>query len=463
VARAIGGKIVLVGGTLPQEDRKAAAGRLLAPPTTDASPIDPCGLRRLGASAPDAANVPGVFLHAAAIETVLTDRLTATAPAVAIAGVTASSGVIGAALGLVLPPYLALVAVLLVGGALFAAATAALAADVWVPVALPLVAVVAAPAVAYAVRYLVEERAKRRLQDAFSHYLSPRVVERLAKEGTTPSLGGERRDVTIMFADLSGFTWLSGQLDPEALTRLTNQYLGYIVDDVDATGGYVDKFIGDAVMAMWGAPVHDQDHAVHGVGAALAAATRIREEGRLAAARGERRYFVKIGVNSGPAVVGNVGTARRYNYTAVGETVNVASRLEGIPGIYGCQVVLGPATAELVREVFLLRELDAIQVRGREAPLTIYQPIARQDTATPEQRDRVARYAEALGHYRARRFADAAVLWEAIAKDEEPAVDVTDERALALSPGLVMAARAREFLAHPPPAPWSGVWVVPGK
>ena len=462
LARVVGGKVVLVGGTLPEEDRKAASGRLLVPPA-DAPAIDACGLKRLGASAPDAANVPGVFLHAASIEAVLTGRLTSTAPVPAVAGVTALSGVAGAALGLALPPYLAVLAVLLLGAGLFTAATTALVANVWLPVALPLMTLVAAPAGAYAVRYLVEERAKRRIQHVFSHYLAPQVVARLSREGSSLSLGGERRDITVMFADLSGFTWLSGQLDPEALTKLTNQYLGYIVDSVESTGGYVDKFIGDAVMAIWGAPLNDDDHAVHGVGAALAAATRVREEGRLAVARGERRYFVKIGLNSGPAVIGNVGTTRRYNYTAVGETVNVASRLEGIPGIYGCQVVLGPATAEPAREAFLLRELDVIQVRGREAPLAIFQPIAPRSLATPEQHDRAARYAEALGHYRARRFADAALLWDAIAKDEEPTADSADSRAPAQSPGEVMAARARVFLTQPPPPSWSGVWVMPGK
>ena len=172
---------------------------------------------------------------------------------------------------------------------------------------------------------------------------------------------------------------------------------------------------------------------------------------------------MKIGLNSGPAVIGNVGTTRRYNYTAVGETVNVASRLEGIPGIYGCQVVLGPATAEPAREAFLLRELDVIQVRGREAPLAIFQPIAPRNIATPEQYDRVARYEEALGHYRARRFADAALLWDTLAKDEEPTADSADARASAHSPGEVMAARARVFLMQPPPPSWSGVWVMPGK
>src|SRR5262249_27240955 len=160
------------------------------------------------------------------------------------------------------------------------------------------------------------------------------------------------REVTVMFADLSGFTAMSGKVEPEVLNRLTNHYLGLIVEQVEATGGYVDKFIGDAVLALWGAPAPDARHAINGVRAALAAVARVRQEHDVAQSRGERGFSVKIGMNSGPAVVGNVGTEHRYNYTAVGETVNVASRLESVPGIYGCQIVIGPRTAELVRDEF---------------------------------------------------------------------------------------------------------------
>src|SRR5206468_6241942 len=139
-----------------------------------------------------------------------------------------------------------------IGAALLAGATAALAVELWLPLALPLGALIAAPALAHVVRYLVEERRRRRIENAFSHYLAPAIVDRLAAEPSALQLGGERREVTVMFADLSGFTELSGQIEPEVLTRLTNEYLGYIVEPVEATGGYVDKFIGDAVLAIWG-------------------------------------------------------------------------------------------------------------------------------------------------------------------------------------------------------------------
>jgi adenylate cyclase len=156
--------------------------------------------------------------------------------------------------------------------------------------------------------------------------------------------------------------------------------------------------------------------------------------------------------------VGNVGTDKRYNYTAVGETVNVASRLESVPSFYACPVVVGPRTAELAKHKFLLRELDTIQVKGREAPLAIFQPLAEQAQATPEQRECVERYAEALTCYRTLRFAEASTLWDMLAGKEQGSMG--DSKS---NPSSEMAARARLFMTHPPTHPWDGVWVLTSK
>ena len=464
LARAFAGKIVLVGGTLPEEDRRISSGRFLSPARADSLPLHPCGLRRLGASDPDSSSVAGVFLHAAAIEAVVSGRMTSTAPTFVVAGLSAVTAAGGAALGLVLSPWLVAGAVVLMAALLMGAGTVALAADLWLPLALPLAALAAAPALAYVVRYLVEERTRQRIQHAFSHYLAPAIVDRLAADPSALRLGGERREVTVMFADLSGFTALSGKVEPEVLTRLINQYLGYIVEQVEATGGYVDKFIGDAVLAIWGAPAPDPGHAGSGIRTALASAARIHQEHEAAEARGEKGFSVKIGLNSGPAVVGNVGTVRRYNYTAVGETVNVASRLESVPSLYGCQVVIGPRTAELVKDEFLLRELDRIWVKGGQAPITVFEPLVERAKATSAQVDRTRRFADALAEYRALRFVDACAMWEALAREEHDAWGApSGTGAPQPGPAAKMAERAREFAAHPPPDPWDGVWVLTSK
>lgn len=457
-------KIVLIGSTLAEEDRKVSSGRFLTPARRASPRIHPCGLRRLGASAPDSQTVPGVFIHAAAVEAVASGRVTLTARPFVVAALTATTAASGAALGMWLLPWLALVLVIVIAGLFFGAATGFLLADIWIPLALPLIALVVAPVVAYVMRYLVEERTRRQIQNAFSHYLSPTIVDRLASDASALKLGGERRDVTVMFADLSGFTALSGKVEPEVLTRMTNQYLGYIVEAVEASGGYVDKFIGDAVMAIWGAPVADPNHAGNGIRAALAAVERIRQEKGAADARGEVGFSVKIALNSGPAVVGNVGTDKRYNYTAVGETVNVASRLESVPGIYGCQIVVGPRTAELAGKRFLLRELDWIQVKGVEGPIAIFEPIVERAKATTGQIECMDRFATALAGYRAMRFNEAYTIWEALAQeDATPHSSHDGAGGLTLNPPAIMAERARAYLANPPESPWDAVWVLTSK
>jgi adenylate cyclase len=446
---AFAGRVVLVGTSLPEEDRRVTSGRLLPAPRADGPPLHPCGLRRLAASSPDSAGVPGVTAHALALEAVLGGRVPALAsPSLTTALAAAAAGG-GGALALVLTPWAALAGVAALAALAAAAAVAALIAEVWLPVALPLGALAVAPGVGYVARYLAEERARRRVQHAFSHYLSPAIVERLARDPRALRLGGERREVTVMFADLSGFTALSGRVDPETLTTVTNEYLGEIVAEVEATGGYVDKFIGDAVMAIWNAPATEPAHAACAVRAALGAVRRV-EAARLAAeGRGAPGYSVKIGLNSGPAVVGNVGAARRFAYTAVGETVNVAARLESVPGLYACEVVTGPVTAAQAADGFAWVEVDAIRVKGREAPLAIFVPLERD--AVPAAA--VAAYGAALARYRALAFAEAAAAWEDLA-GAAPAL---------AGPARTMAARARAYALKPPSEPWDGVFTLTGK
>lgn len=460
LVQAFRGKVVLTGSVLPEEDRKVSTGRFLKAATAPGPLLHPCGLRRLPASAPHTATVPGVFLHAAAVAAVLEGRVTATAGPRVVAPAAALAAAGGAAAGLLLSPWIAALAVGVGALAITASATAALARDFWIPVAVPLLVLVGAPPLAYVVRYLVEERARQRLQRAFGRYVSPTLVARLAQDPSALRLGGERREVTVMFADLSGFTALSGKVEPEVLVRLTNEYLGYIVGAVEATGGYVDKFIGDAVMAIWGAPLPEPEHALRGIRAALAAAAYVEDARQAATARGEPGFSVKIALNSGEVIVGNVGTDRRYNYTAVGETVNLASRLESVPGLYGCKVVLGPSTAALAGKVFLVRELDWIKVKGADLPLTVFEPLGERAHADPALVERARRFAEALEHYRAMRFDEARRIWEELAPAEQSAGETPRQLP---TPASVMAARARAFATELPPTPWDGVWVLSGK
>jgi len=464
LAAAFGGKIVLVGGTLPEEDRKETSGRFLAPALSDSPLLAPCGLRTLGASSAGSDTVPGVFLHAAAAEAVATGDITLTAPTLTVALLASISAGVGAGVALLLAPWttaalLATLAALLLGAAAFA-----LQLGWWIPIAMPLYSLGAAPVLSWVVRYLVEERTRRRVINAFGHYLSPTIVEELAADPSALKLGGERREITVMFADLSGFTAMSGKVSPEILTATVNRYLSYVVAEVERAAGYVDKFIGDAVMAIWGAPVASPLHASKALRCAMRAAESVARAQREDESRGQAGFSIKIGLNSGPAVVGNVGTEHRYNYTAVGETVNLASRLEGVPGIYHCAIGLGPRTAELVREEFVVKELDWILVKGAHSAMPIYEPIVQRDAATSEQLARVARFAEALTHYRDGNFSTAASIWEELAGANSDSATGHDGHVDShLSPELVMARRAREFMTNPPIQPWNAVNVLTTK
>ena len=253
-----------------------------------------------------------------------------------------------------------------------------------------------------------------------------------------------------MFADLSGFTALSGRIGPEALMEVTNRYLGLIVAAVEETGGYVDKFIGDAVMAMWGAPLADPDHAAHAARAALTSVTTITAAKAQADAEDQPGYSVKIGLNSGPAIVGNVGAAQRYNYTAVGETVNIAARLEGVPPDYGCAIVVGPALAVAIGGRFVICELDWVKVKGKAEPLAVYELVSETGAANSAELAYPAAYAAALKLYRDGDFAKAAASWLAMTHPHA-AVGLP-------TPPQIMAARCAELKDNAPPD-WDGIFV----
>src|SRR5262249_8949970 len=177
-------------------------------------------------------------------------------------------------------------------------------------------------------------------------------------------------------------------------------YLGLLVKEVEATNGYVDKFIGDAVMAVWGAPPADPDHAAHAAQAALAGLAAVNAAKAEADAKGLPGYSVKMGLNSGPAVIGNVGAPGRYNYTAIGETVNVAARLESVPNDYNCRIVIGPETAAAIADRYVVCELDWVQVKGKAEPIAIYDLLAAR-TGENQVECRYSReYAVALALYR---------------------------------------------------------------
>ncbi len=222
-----------------------------------------------------------------------------------------------------------------------------------------------------------EEREKRKIREAFRHYLNPEVTDLLARDPAQLRLGGERRAVTVLFSDIRGFTAIAEGLAPEVLGELLNEYLGTMTDAVFAHEGLLDKYIGDGLMAFWGAPVAAPDHATRACRAALdmlAALEQLKVRWRLV---GLPLIDIRIGINSGEGIVGNFGSSRRFSYTAVGDDVNLASRLEGLNAAYGTRVLVSEETRRAIGEEFVCREIDRGLVKGRTTPVTFHELLGR--------------------------------------------------------------------------------------
>ncbi|NKM70767.1 adenylate/guanylate cyclase domain-containing protein [Rhizobium laguerreae] len=232
-----------------------------------------------------------------------------------------------------------------------------------------------------------ERRNKRQITRAFAQYISPDLVRRLSQDPSQLKLGGERRTLSVLFSDVRGFTTIAETLkdDPEQLTGLINRLLTPLSDVVMDHGGTIDKYMGDCIMAFWNAPLDDPEHALHAVKASLAMQAAIsslnRELEREAAMRGGRPHVLKmgVGINTGECIVGNMGSTRRFDYSCLGDSVNLASRLEGASKNYGVALLLGEETARLVAGTYTVVELDRIIVKGRTVPSPVYTVVHKAD------------------------------------------------------------------------------------
>ena len=307
-------------------------------------------------------------------------------------------------------------------------------------------------ALIYAFRFIVEDRAKRRIRHAFSHYLAPSLVESLAERADLLRLGGERRRVTIWFSDIVGYTAISEFLrdDPERLVDIINRYFTTIGACIEGRKGYIDKFIGDAVMAVWGAPLADAAAEVHAADAALdarVALQRFNEE--VIRPQGLPLLETRIGINSGEAVVGNMGSLKRLNYTVTGDTVNLASRLEGANKTYGTFIMVGEETARRLRATHVLRRLDRLRVKGRNKPVRVYELIARRNGIDEARGRDLEAFRAALVLYYRRRFDAAREAFSRIAERDGAAA--------------VYAERCAVYAADPPPPDWDRTFTMTSK
>lgn len=276
------------------------------------------------------------------------------------------------------------------------------------PILWPLALVALLTATNLAFRYVREKWRRAQVQDAFGHYLSPKVIEQIIKGDTKLELGGVRRELTILFSDIRGFTTLSEKLTPEQLVSLLNEYLTAMTDLVLGSDGVVDKYIGDAIMAFWGAPLPQSDHAVRAAETALAMKARLGELQTKWQAEGKPEVNIGVGINSGNVIIGNMGSKQRFDYTVMGDDVNLASRLEGLTKQYGVTILVSEATLGKLGGRFVTRPIDLVAVKGKTQPVNIFELLE------ADKRPLATAFTAALELYRSRRWDDARTAFEAI-------------------------------------------------
>jgi adenylate cyclase len=316
----------------------------------------------------------------------------------------------------------------------------------WLPLVVQEVTALIIIILSLVVNYATEGRQKRFIKDAFKHYLSPAVIEQLIQHPEQLKLGGERKVLSIFFSDLQGFTSISERLTPEELTTLLNEYLSAMTDIVHEERGTIDKYEGDAIIAFWNAPLNVPDHAVRVVRAALRCQKTLAELRPAFKERIGKEMFMRIGINTGPAVVGNMGSRSRFDYTMLGDAVNLAARLEGVNKQFDTYTMISQSTLELLENTFAVRELARVAVVGRKEPVTVYEPMFQEEYMT--RKEVLETFVRGLYQFYEGRFAEALDVFNSIQNLDPPAAAYV---------------KKCQTLIETPPGSWQGVWVMATK
>ena len=312
----------------------------------------------------------------------------------------------------------------------------------------PILAIAATYTILTLYRYLSEERERRLIKEVFQHYTAPEVIEIIMANPTGLRLGGEERVVTALISDLAGFTSFSERRTPSEVITVLSEYYGEMTEEVFNVQGTLVEYVGDELFAIYGAPVAQADHAKRACESALAMQARRKALTAEWEKLGRPLIRARTGINTGNMLVGNIGSKYRFHYGAMGDPVNLASRLEGLNKIYGTQIIVSDNTAQQVTGLFRLRELDLVRVKGREQPLGIHELLGAIDVALPlEYEEMLSLYQMGLAAYRERRWDEAARMFERCLR-----------RWPNDGPALLMQRRCRDYREKPPAGDWGGTF-----
>jgi adenylate cyclase len=412
-------------------------------------------------------SMPGVEVHAQLLEAALTNAIL-TYPNYAIGAELIVAFLVGVAIVVAAPMIRALPLLILgagVGAGLVAISwTIFQQQNILIDVTFPLMSSFGVYAALVFVNYLREQVDRQRIRSAFGQYLSPTLVEQLAQNPDKLVLGGEERTMTIMFSDVRGFTTISEsfKLDPQGLTHLMNRLLTPMSNAIQARNGTIDKYMGDAIMAFWNAPLDDPNHEANACDAALDMLERLESlnaERKQEAEASDKPFIpikIGIGINTGRVAVGNMGSDMRFQYTVLGDSVNLASRIEGQTKSYGVPILIGARTAEAVKDKFAIVEIDFITVKGKSEPEVVYTVLGRKELAASSEFEGVrASMHQLLARYRAQDWRGAIKAAQACRVGNglfhlDGVADLYEERIAA-------------FEQNPPPPDWNGVFALETK
>ncbi|MEN6623523.1 MAG: adenylate/guanylate cyclase domain-containing protein [Smithella sp.] len=316
----------------------------------------------------------------------------------------------------------------------------------WLPIVIPEFAVITAITLSLVVNFATEGIQRQFIKSAFQQYLNPAVIDQIIANPEKLTLGGERRELSIFFSDLQGFTSISEALDPESLTTLLNDYLSAMTDIIHEEKGTVDKYEGDAIIAFWNAPLDVPDHAYRAVKAAIRCQEKLTELRPQYLARTGKELYMRIGINTGYAVVGNMGSKDRFDYTMLGDSVNLAARLEGVNKEFGTYTMISSATRNKAGDEFSFRELAQVAVVGKKEAVTVFEPMRTENYN--QKRDVMEKFQEGLQLFYDGQFDSAHDIFQSIALVDPAAAKYTGK------------CSEMKKLA---PTEWDGVWVMTSK
>jgi len=394
---------------------------------------------------------PGVEIHANILYTLLTQSYITQFSDLESLALVAAIGIILGIITVFLTPMWSFIVIVLV--ALFHTITSALLffeSNIWIEIVTPLLTMFVTFSSIYAYRYVTEEKGKKFIKQTFSHFVTKSVVDELLENPDKIKLGGERKECTVFFSDVAGFTTISEQMSPEALVQLLNQYLTEMTNIIFKYDGMLDKYEGDAIMAVFGAPIAHGNHAYKCCAAALEMQEKLVQLREMWGKQGKPKLYARCGINTGQMVVGNMGSETRFDYTVMGDSVNLGARLEPANKEYGTMIMIGENTYEKAKDKIIVRQLDLLRVKGKTEPVKVYELVGLTEKGIGEKKNQAIQFfAKGMEHYLTQN-------WETAIKYFNHALeaDYMD------NPSKRYIKRCEQFLNNPPGENWDGAFTM---